>query len=624
MEDYTVIMCFLLGISYFIAKSNLNYRKCIIFLNTVVSSVYILWRAAVIPIHSGIFSFVMGVMLYSAELLGLIAFYNFQYLFYKKYRLEVKTLDVYKNEEIPFVDVLICTYNEPLYLLEKTIAACTNLHYPQNRLKIHICDDGRREKLKELSDKYGISYITRNDNAGAKAGNINNALKFLKGDLFVVLDADMIPKKSFLAKTVGYFYNENLAFIQTPQVYYNKDMYQYNLSKNIPNEQDFFMRDIQEARAANNAVLHVGTNAVFRRKYINEIGGYPTYSITEDMAVGMMLQSKGYDSLFINEELVLGLSAVTFEELVKQRDRWCRGNLQVLKHFNPIFMKGLSFSQKIAYFDGAVYWFSNLQKIIYMICPIIFLITGRLIIDASIESLLSFYIPFVLGNILIFEVLSPKTRSIRWSHYYNIAMAPHLSVSILKEFIGLKINFNITSKEVVQNKKYFQYKIVMPHILLMIVTIISWVISTRSLLNNNMIAGAYIINMAWSLYNFIGVGISLYVAYQKPIFRTSERILITENIATELNTNFCSICGSLIDISEFGVGVKLHNTNENILKPNDNIVLNLKETKFECEVIRTDNNFAALKFKKLYPSQMKIIMSIFTDNMSPYYKVNRS
>ena len=68
--------------------------------------------------------------------------------------------------------------------------------------------------------------------------------------------------------------------------------------------------------------------------------------------------------IFVNEELVLGLSAVTFEELVKQRDRWCRGNLQVLKHFNPIFMKGLSFSQRIAYFDGAVYWFSNLQKMI--------------------------------------------------------------------------------------------------------------------------------------------------------------------------------------------------------------------------------------------------------------------
>lgn len=135
------------------------------------------------------------------------------------------------------------------------------------------------------------------------------------------------------------------------------------------------------------------------------------------------------------------------KNLVNQRDRWCRGNLQVLKHFNPIFMKGLSFSQRIAYFDGAVYWFSNLQKMIYMICPIIFLITGRLIIDSSLINLLMFYIPFILGNILIFEVLSPKTRSAKWSHYYDIAMSPHLSLSILKELIGLKINFNITSKE---------------------------------------------------------------------------------------------------------------------------------------------------------------------------------
>ena len=76
----------------------------------------------------------------------------------------------------------------------------------------------------------------------------------------------------------------------------------------------------------------------------------------------MLLQSKGYDSILVNEELVLGLSATTFNELVKQRDRWCRGNIQVLKHFNPIFTKGLTLGQKIAYFDGGVYWFSNLQK----------------------------------------------------------------------------------------------------------------------------------------------------------------------------------------------------------------------------------------------------------------------
>ena len=200
-------------------------------------------------------------------------------------------------------------------------------------------------------------------------------------------------------------------------------------------------------------------------------------------------------------------------------------------------------------------------------------------------------------------------------------MSPHLSLSILKELIGLKINFNITSKEVIQNKRHFHYKIVIPHILMIILTIISWIISTRSYLYNNISVGAYILNMAWSIYNFIGIGVSLYVAYQKPIFRTSERIMITENIVVEISNDYGSIQGNLIDISEIGVGVRLHNINENILKIKDNIMLDLNKTKFECEVIRTSNDFVALKFKKICPSQMKIIMSIFTDNMSPYYKI---
>ena len=363
---YFFIMFSLLLVTYFLSRKNANYRFLLIIVNTIISLIYIIWRITVIPTNNGILSFILGIILYLAELLGLIAFFNFQYIFAKKYKLKLKTLDNFRSGNIPNVDVLICTYNEPLSLLEKTIAASTNLKYPKHKLKIYVCDDGDRKNLKRLCDRYNVNYITRDNNEGAKAGNINNALKYINGDLFAVLDADMIPREEFLEKTVGYFSDENMAFVQTPQVYYNQDMYQYNLKKKIPNEQDFFMRDIQESRASRGAVLHVGTNAVFRKKYIDEIGGYPTCSITEDMAIGMLLQEKGYLSTFVNEELVLGLSATTFTELVKQRDRWCRGNLQVLKHFNPLFSKGLTFSQKVAYFDGVVYWFSNLQKIIYI------------------------------------------------------------------------------------------------------------------------------------------------------------------------------------------------------------------------------------------------------------------
>ena len=623
---YILITLFLLFTTSFLSRKNPSYRILLIIVNTSISLIYIIWRITVIPTNSGLISFILGVTLYLAELLGLIAFFNFQYLFAKKYKLELKTLKDFPRNNIPSVDVLICTYNEPLSLLEKTIAASTNMNYPHDKLKIYVCDDGKRDTLKLLCDKYKVNYITREDNEGAKAGNINNALKQITGDLFAVLDADMIPREEFLKKTVGYFSDENMAFVQTPQVYYNQDMYQYNLAKKIPNEQDFFMRDIQEARASRNAVLHVGTNAVFRKKYVEEIGGYPTCSITEDMAVGMLLQEKGYGSTLVNEELVLGLSANTFTELVKQRDRWCRGNLQVLKHFNPLFSKGLSFGQKIAYFDGSVYWFSNLQKMTFIICPLVYLLTSTLIIDANMEKLLTIYIPFMAGQYFIFNAFSPKTRSVKWDHYYNIAMAPHLTLSIIKEMLCLNIKFNVTSKEIVLDKKNFQFKIVFPHIVLAIISIIAWFISTKLVLENNMHLGAYLINMVWSILNFVGTLISIKVAYQKPIFRISERVLINDDIYVNLsNESNNIISGKLLDISEKGVGILLNEEIEqnSILKINDKIQLDLLNHSFNCKICRLNNGILGLKFEKINPEEMKLIMSIFTKYMQPYYDTKK-
>lgn len=619
---YALIMVIALLLSYIVSKQKVEYRKILIFINAVVCCIYIIWRITVIPIHSGIISFLLGITLFLAEALGLISFLNFKYLFTKKYKLELKTLDDFQYGNIPYVDVLICTYNEPLYLLEKTIAASTNLDYPTHKFKIHVCDDGRRDSLKLLCKKYNVNYISRDNNEGAKAGNINNALKYLKGDLFAVLDADMIPKKEFLSRTVGYFTNENLAFVQVPQVYYNKDTYQYNLMKNIPNEQDFFMRDIQEARAARNAVLHVGTNALFKREYVNEIGGYPTCSITEDMAVGMLLQSRGYDSVFINEELVLGLSATTFTELVKQRDRWCRGNIQVLKHFNPIFTKGLTLPQKIAYFDGGVYWFSNLQKIVFILFPLIYLLTRKLIIDSSILTLLNMYIPFILGQILIFNTLSPGNRKLTWAHFYEIAMAPHLTFSILKEMLFFKTKFNVTLKEIQQDKKQFQFRVALPHIVIVIITIIAWIVSTRLLIEKNIHVQAYLLNMIWSIYNFIGAIICIKVSYQKPIFRTSERININEDITVECDYKQNKFKAKVLNLSEKGIGLKL---NEELdLQCEETIKLDLKGSIFICKISRINKDLLGLSFNKVTPYQMKLIMSIFTENMQPYYKIAKS
>lgn len=621
MNYYAFVMTILLLGSWMLSRRDRCYRNLLIGVSTLSYLVYLAWRVTTIPLHDGPISLLAGLLLFLAELMGSVAFFNFQYLFTGKTTPEKKTLTAYDGGAVPTVDVLICTYNEPLYLLEMTIAAAVNLDYPEDRLKVYVCDDGRRGELKKLCRRYGIGYLTRRDNRSAKAGNINNALRQIRGDLFAVLDADMIPKKDFLAKTVGYFSDPKVAFVQTPQIYYNQDIYQYNLALQIPNEQDFFMRDIQAARATKNATLHVGTNAVFRKACVMEIGGYPSYSITEDMAVGMTLQANGYDSVFVNEELVYGLSAATFSELVKQRDRWCRGNLQVIKNTDIIRNKGLSLAQKIAYLDGGLYWLANLQKMIFILTPIFFLLTGLTTMLSRLEVLLPIFLPHVLADYLIFSVLAPKTRSIRWAHYYETIMAPYLSMSIVKELLNLKVRFNVTSKEMTIDKRSFQASIVFPHLILCGLTIFSWGIACSRLMLGTVHWDAYGINFLWSIFNLDGLLVAVRVAWQKPIHRKTERVVIKTPVSCWLRYNGNRVCVHLRDISGCGAGVTTEC--ETGVRAGQNVFLDFGTVQIRCRVARSNRGELGLKFLRVTPEAMKYVMSIFCENMEPYYKGSR-
>ena len=622
---YLILSITALLISFLAYKINNKNVKLLIIVDIIISTIYILWRGTVIPTNLGIVSFILGLILFVCEFIGFMNFMNFQFIFFGKYKIIRKDLSVYNLDEAPLVDVLICTYNESLQLLEKTIIASTQMAYPKNKFKVYVCDDGKRDELKALCKKYGVNYITREDNQGAKAGNINNALKYIKGDLFLVLDADMIPKKEFLQKTIGYFEDENLAFVQTPQCYYNKDMYQSNLKKYIPNEQDFFMRDVQEARAYRGAVLHVGTNAVFRRKFIDEIGGYPTCSITEDMAVGMLLQAKGYDSIFINKVLVLGLSASTFGELVKQRDRWCRGNIQVFKHYNPFILKGLTPAQRICYVDGVLYWFSNLIKMFYIIVPILFLSTGIHFVESGFAELLNMTIPYILVQIFIFRILSPKSRRYMWTHYYEMAMAPHLSLSIIKEMFGFEVNFNVTSKDIEIDRGYYEYDVVKPHLLILILGLLSLFIGLKLVEKGYIIKYAYYLNAFLNIFNLIGIMRSLRVAYQVKVSEDEDRASIDEKmesncILLDHEEKHLSNIDVVIDsISSKKIWIE---TSQN-LEIGSKVLIKLRKSYVKCEVLDKHRNNLELKLLSLTKEQMEEVIEIYIQYLTPYHEIDK-
>ena len=117
----------------------------------------------------------------------------------------------------PSVDIFVPTYNEDLNVVKNTIYASLGIDWPKDKLNIWILDDGGREEFRQFAQNVGVKYIARTTHEHAKAGNINNALKYAKGEFVSIFDCDHVPTRSFLQMTMGWFLKEKqLAMMQTP------------------------------------------------------------------------------------------------------------------------------------------------------------------------------------------------------------------------------------------------------------------------------------------------------------------------------------------------------------------------------------------------------------------------
>ena len=583
---------------------------------------YITIRIISVPIRFGAVSSILGILLLVSEIMGYIAFGTYIAIFKDKYNVEKKGIDCLKGH-YPSVDVLICTYNEEITLLEKTIVASKRIKYPEEKIKVYVLDDGKNNRLKKMCQDLEVNYIARANNEFAKAGNINNALNIIDGEYFLVLDADMIPYPNILERTMGYFCNKNLAFVQTPQTFYNPDVFQYNVNENFNNEQDFFMRYIEQARASKDAVLHVGTNAIFNRSYVLNVGGYPTSSITEDMALGLLLQSEGYDSIFVNEELACGMSATTYGDLIKQRDRWCRGNLQVMHNYKKVIYKKLNRIQKTIYFDGVLYWLSGVTKTIFLVMPV-FGFLGIPIVDRFAGPLIPLFFLSFFSQIMLSKIILPKKISKHYLRFfsigniYNTVMAPHLAFSVLKHYTHSNFKFNVTNKDCENEKAYYNWRLALPHIVLCLLIIFSFCIAISKLVNNSLPIQAFLINLFWSLYNIPGLIYSLKIAYQPPRSKMESGIEINEEISILVENDGDCLDSKIERISENGIEIKINEDDINRFKNRkyDRVFVNNKW--IDVELIEIDYDLLEYKYYIDSSDNQNILCDLFLKDLKMY------
>lgn len=585
------------------------------FMSLTTSFVYITWRLTSIPTQG--IHLVIGILLFIAELLGFIQFLLFCYI---SSRPKKEILPIKQSLKLPTVDIVIPTYGEPLYIVKSTLAAALSIKYDDDKKNIFICDDGKRLEIKQLCDEFNVNYSVRKDNIHAKSGNINNMLKNSTGDLIAVFDADMIAKNNFLEKTVPYFFNPEVGFVQTPQSFYNPDIFQKHFRKKIPSEQDFFMRDIQLKRSYINAEIHVGTNAVFRREALDAIGGYPTFSITEDIALGFLIQSKGYKSVYLNEPLAIGLNPTNLKDFLSQRDRWCRGNLQLLKTKNPFSMSGLKLNQKIAYLDGLFSWYSSILKMIFILAPIFYLLTGVFFIDAPLPNLIIMFLPYFVSQYLLFSTNSPNTRTMLWAHIYETVIAPYNAKSCIVNLLDLDtLNFKVTNKDIKASKNKNFVKQATPHIFLLILSSISLCVGLFKYLQGDLSLGIFLVNMLWTIYNLTPMLLLVFISFQKD-YNDDINAQVTDEIYLELVNSNNQVKYLLETISETTITLKQNSTK--ILLKGDIVSLRFNKDTIQGKVIKSTNGQGVIEIISTSNTAYIELIALYSTYLKPYYDLD--
>ena len=538
-----------------------------LFFNIGWTVVYLLWRTfRTVPLHDGIVSAVAGISLLVVEIFGMFeAFVHY----FNMHKIENHEIPVVPPEEYPDIDVLIATYNEPPELLYKTVNGCVHMEYPdKNKVHIYICDDGNRSEMKELAQKMGVGYLNREDHKGAKAGNLNHAMSVTSSPLIATFDADMIPRREFLMVTAAYFVDQEIknreleekdrikiGFIQTPQSFYNPDLFQFNLfsESTIPNEQDYFYKDVQVSRNKSNSVIYGGSNTLISREALNDVGGFYTKSITEDFATGMLIQGKGYKCLAINHVLASGLSPTDLKSLINQRVRWGRGCIQTGRKMHLIFNLKLKFKQKINYLASVWYWYASWKRLIYIMSPILFATFGVMVVKCTLMEVLIFWLPMYISSNISLKMMSRNIRTTKWTNLYETIIFPFMLIPTLLETFCISMKkFKVTKKERKQEERNWPYAI--PHAILVVLSVIgivnciSWTFATGRI--------DYIVILFWLFLNLYNIVMSLFFILGRKTVRNAERQKVS--IPCVVKTRFEEMEGVTEDISESGTSIYLN------------------------------------------------------------------
>lgn len=461
-------------------------------------------------------------------------------------------------DELPAVDVFIATYNEPREVLEKTILGCLALDWPEAR--IWVLDDGRRLWLRDYCAEKGAGYITRPDNKGAKAGNINHALTVTGADYVAVFDADFVPRRDFLMRTMGFFADPKIGIVQVPHSFYNHDPMQANLSLRgvMPDDQRFFFECIMPGRDAWDAAFCCGSNSVTRRSLFDAIGGgLPEGSITEDMLLTLAALRRGFVTRYLNEPLAHGLAPESVAAFFVQRQRWAQGSMQILHLPLGPLGPGLSLIQRLLFLP--TWWLSQSLLVIFsFLTPIMFLWFGLSpFTGVELSSVLHYALPMMVGIVGGITMLAGGRYFPATAHLLGAFQSFRILPVALQALVRPKdLRFKVTPKGAGAGGAGWESGIWLASAALMALTVLGLAVNAQA--DYRIIDSEALLPMLafWGMLNIVVLLLIGMMCLQKSPLRAEERFPLGSEVTilTEGGDWFATDDG---DLSLSGLGVRL-------------------------------------------------------------------
>ncbi len=272
------------------------------------------------------------------------------------------------------VDVWLPVCGEPVALLANAWSYTSALEWP-GRLRFHVADDADDPGVRELAERFNFAYHVRPDRGHMKkAGNLRHLFHSTSGEFAVVFDADFCPRADFLLELMPYFEDQGIAIVQSPQ-YFRVLSEQHWLERGAGAVQEFFYRSIQTTRQqwADSAIC-VGTNAIYRRRALDDIGGTALIEHSEDVHTGFELRRRGWRLKYVPSVLATGVCPDDTGAFMRQQYRWCSGSMS-LTFSRKFWETKMPLMARCSYLTGLGYYATTaIQSIMTPALPVALLL----------------------------------------------------------------------------------------------------------------------------------------------------------------------------------------------------------------------------------------------------------